>query len=548
MIEVIFEIFYNDKMTGVTDKALKRVALIQPPRKGAFFLSELPLGLVALASSIKEDGYEPIFIDLYLFSVLNRDLSDFFQQMAEEILRHKPDILGFSVMCNTLPVALLIAEECKKLAPQIPIIFGGPEASFNEVELLEAFRQVDIVVRGEGEITLKEVLQALENKRPLANVLGITFRENNHVVKNQDRPYIKDLDQLPFFDFSLLPHLKMYKGGIEAGRGCPFSCTFCSTCRMWQRRFRIKSPQRIVKEMKQVSRIFKNSFVAVSHDHLLASRKFADEFLFLLAKEELGWESFSRLDALDEDLIKKLKQSGCRHLYLGIETGSVEMQKEIKKKVPLEKLPQVLKLLSQNEIKTTVSFILGFPNETESQINQTLLLALNSKLQYPFVEIQLFLFTFLKGSDLYAKVKDKFSRYEFQETPYSSLATDSSAELDLIKKYPHIFPSFHYIGNQGIQPKILQKLTFLFLFLTRSYTSPILSLLQHLSVSPFQLGQKIISFFDAEGVDWSPSRGFHFPQFIVPFKKFIREYANPLYKEFFWWDEAFEKWNKKKKC
>jgi radical SAM superfamily enzyme YgiQ (UPF0313 family) len=529
-------------MPSVSLKELKRIALIQPPRKGGPLECTLPLGLLSVASFIKEHGYQPVFIDLYLFSIIQGIPSDYFRQMAEKILSCNPQVLGFSVMCSNMVVALLIAGECKKLAPELPIIFGGPEVCFEEVEVMKTFKQVDIIVRGEGEITLVEVLEALENKKKLSEVEGITFRENNQVIRNPDRPLIKDLDQLPFLDYSLVPRLEMYEGRIEGGRGCPFSCAFCATARICRKTFRVKSPQRLVQELRKAHDLFKHSYIGINHDNFLASRKFAEEFLSLIASEGIVWGCDSRLDALDESLIKQLKQAGCRQIYLGIETGSPEMQKKIKKNLPLSRLPWVLEMLLQNKIDVSPSFIIGFPNETEVQINQTLLMALNLRRFFPSITVRVFLFTFLKGSELYTRAK---GAYEYRETTASPLTTGHSAELSLIKKYPHIFPSFYYIGKAGLQPIFLQKTTFLFSFLIRSYARPVLSLLKYLSATPFQLGQKLISYFDAEGVDWDPTQGFYFPQYVSPFRKFIREKASSLYKELFWWDEAFKRWEER---
>ncbi|MHC4181887.1 MAG: B12-binding domain-containing radical SAM protein [Planctomycetota bacterium] len=520
---------------------LKRVVLIQSLRNQEVFKRSLPLGLLSLASAIKQYGCQPIIIDLYLLCRNQSYHADYFKQAAKKIIEYNPEILGFSVMCSNLPVALLIAEECKKLAPKVPIIFGGPEVCFDEVEVLKIFKQVDIIVRGEGEITLVEILKALENKKSLSDILGITYREKKQIIRNPARPFIKDLDQLPFLDFSLLPHLGIYRGKIEAGRGCPFSCAFCSTCRMWKRKFRMKSPQRLVQELREAHLIFKQAMIEITHDHFLASRKFAEQFLSLIADEGIVWGCEARPDALDESLIKKLRQAGCRQILLGIETGSPEMQKKIKKNLSLSRLPRALELLSQNEIEVSLSFIIGFPNETEAQINQTLQMALNSKLFNQSINIQLILFTFLKGSELCSRAKGE---YEYRESIASPLTTGHPAELSMIKKYPHIFPSFYYIGNEGIESRILQKMSFLFIFLIKTYARPVLLLLEYLAVTPFQLGQKLISYFDAEGIDWNPTQGFHFPQYVLPFRKFIQEYATPLYNEFFWWDEAFRQWEK----
>ncbi|MHC4181879.1 MAG: B12-binding domain-containing radical SAM protein [Planctomycetota bacterium] len=480
---------------------LKRVALILPQQKGEKKENySVPVGLLSLASYIKPYGYDPIIIDLNIHFIESQgNPSGFFKKSAEKILSDDPQVLGFTVMCNTFPSALLIAEECKKLAPGIPIIFGGPEVSFEEADVLETFKQIDIIVRGEGEITLVEVLKAFEKEKSFSEILGITYREGNQIIRNLDRPFIKNLDELPYLDFSLLPDLKSYQSGyVEAGRGCPFQCTFCSSCKMWRRDFRIKSPQRLVQELRQAYHLFKkneDSRIGLIHDNFLTSRKFANNFLSLMANENIAWTCSSRLGVLDETLIKKLKRAGCRAVYIGIETGSPEMQKMLKKNLQLNRLPQVLKLLIENKIEATVSFIIGFPNETESQINQTLLMAMNSKFIAPSFIIQLHYFTFLKGSELYTNVKEKKEEIEFWATDISSLATALPAEGDLVKKYPYIFSSFYSVKYNNYSLRLLQRVRFFFVFLNRFFTHTILELFNVLSITPIQFGQRTIPFF-----------------------------------------------------
>jgi radical SAM superfamily enzyme YgiQ (UPF0313 family) len=532
-------------MRRISTKKKKRVALVLLPMQGVVSGCYLSIGVLSLASSIEMHDYQPIIVDLNMFSLIQRNFSDYFKQMAQEILRHNPDVIGFSVTCDNLPVSLLIARECKQLFPEIPIVFGGPEVSFEEVEVMRAFKQVDVVVRGEGEITLVELLQALEKNTSLSGVLGITFRENERVIRNPDRHLMEDLDELPFLNYSLVPNIDKYYLGLEAGRGCSFCCTFCSTCRVWRRKPRMKSPQRLGEELKRASHLFKKRFIFVD-DHFLVSREFVDEFLCLTANKGFVWACNSRLDALDESLIKKLKQAGCRGITLGIETGSLETQKQIKKHLPLSRLPGVVQMLSQYGIDVNLSFVIGFPEETESQIDDTLRMTLKLKKINPDISIHTNLVATFKGSELYEKVKGKCDKYSFMAMGMCPLVTGLPEEVSLIKKYPHIFPSFYYFGNDMIEPRILQRISFLFLFLLSSYAGPTLSLLEHLSATPFQLGKKMISFFDAEGVEWDPIHGTHFPQYVFPFRRFIREYAKPLYKDFFWWDKAFTRWEEKR--
>ena len=520
-----------------------RIALVQLPLNSPNPIA--PIGLLSLATYIKQHGHHPIITDINLSFKTKKYHADFFKKTAKTILRHGPQAVGFSVMCNTFPAALLIARECKRISPQLPIIFGGPDVSFEDIETLKAFDQIDIIIRSEGEITLLEVLMALEKREPLRNVLGITFREKGRVLRNPDRPFIANLDDLPRLDFSLLPQLEKYRtGSIEAGRGCPYQCTFCSTCKMWKRSFRIKSAQRLAQELEQVYHLFKkdeDSLAFIIHDHFLASRELAEKFLSLLVNKNLSWSCSSRLDVLDENLIRKLKSAGCRRIYLGIESGSAEIQKMIKKNIPLSRLPKILKQLSQNEILPVLSFMIGFPGEKTEQIDQTLLAALKSKLSCPPANIQLHILAILKGSELY----NESAGNQLLQTDFSSLLTSHPNEISMIRKYPRVFPSFYYISNNSIDPRILHKISILYTFLIHFFPLSTMLLLKHFSLSPLQLGEKLIASFEKKGISWILffEEGATF-DFYEPFlEHFIQNTNIALIEEFFTHEQLLQKIN-----
>ncbi|MBU0686996.1 MAG: B12-binding domain-containing radical SAM protein [Candidatus Margulisbacteria bacterium] len=505
------------------------------------------MGLLCLASSLKQENHHPHIIDLNLLFTKKKFPSNYFKRTAKEIMGSNPQVLGFSVMCLTLPTILLLAKECKKIDPKVPIILGGPEVTFDDVELLKAFVQIDIIVRGEGDVTTGEVLAALEKNESLAEILGITYRNNSRVSKNPDRPLIKDLNTLVFPDFSLIPHLKKYRAAeIEAGRGCPHQCTFCSNCRMWKRTFRIKSAERLAQEMKRIQEIYKEKedfLVMIMHDHFLVSRKIVEGFFDLISNDNFQWICFSRLDALDGDIIKKLKKSGCRRIFIGIESGSPGMQRKIKKNLPLSKLPQILKLLTENGIQTSLSYIIGFPGEKTAQINQTLYSILQSKL-YSFAPvIQVFPFLYLKGSELYVNAKSQFKQADLWQTDKLQTLTKLPEEVALINKYLHIFPTFYYKRESNYQFRFLEKICDLFVFLSESFPLTTLLLMKHLSMTPMQLGKKTIAVFDSSKAGWAriikskPYTNYYFPYV----KTFIDGISSQLIKEVFMHEDLFFK-------
>jgi hypothetical protein len=203
------------------------IHLIRVPFHGDEFV--VPLGLVSLASAV-ERSHGAVITDLCLH--LERgdiDLSEAgYRRAAALIMARGKRVLGFTSMCNSYPAALAMARECKRLDPDCVVIFGGPQASAVDRETLEAFPFVDIIVRGEGEETLPELLTALAAREPLNGVAGITFRAGDAVVSTESRLAIASLDDLPFPNFRLVPDLEQYFAGqevkeaaIEAGRGCP---------------------------------------------------------------------------------------------------------------------------------------------------------------------------------------------------------------------------------------------------------------------------------------------------------------------------------------
>lgn len=511
-----------------------RFTLIQPPN---FYPKDenliLPVGALALASYAKNLGHMPIIIDLNYpikKGILNYKKKNFFKDAARYIIKRGSNFLGFSVVNRTLPTALLIAKECKKLNPHSFIVLGGPEVSFEDVPLLRSFEQVDAVVRGEGEITLTYLLSALEQGRNLSRIKGLTFRRNSKIISNSPRNSIKNLDRLPYLDYHRLSHLKEYKqGAIEGGRGCPYRCAFCSTCKMWGNRFRIKSSQRLAKELKYVSRQFPgkaSSPIKIIHDNLLAKRSVIHKFLSIIACRKINWTCSARLDTFNYDLIKKLRLAGCQHIYIGIESGSEIIQKKIKKYVPRRRLYSILQTLSDNDINLTLSFIIGFPYEMKTDLNKTLLMALKVKLFDLQPRIQIHPLVIHKGSELYLATKDSLRKSAKSLTPFSYFLSAHKAELSLVEKHPDIFPSF-YPNSACLSVEDYQNISDLFIFLANSFPITTLILLKAMKQSPLSLAFIMRHTFKKMGFNWrhplqTESSLHHYIPYIPYLRKFLK--------------------------
>lgn len=231
------------------------IQLIRPPYKTNSVYP--PINLMVLAA-IVEPLYPVSLTDLVL-PYIRKELSldaEGIRRATRQVLENPAPILGFTAMCSSYGIALRIARECKHLDPSRFIVFGGPHASFVDVDTLKAFDFVDAIVVGEGEGTLLDLLRALSSGQTFHHIRGLTFRDRDQIVQTGQRPIIDNLDLLPFPAFHLVSNVDLYYKSrgerfieIEAGRGCPFSCGFCSTSIFFNRKYRVKSPQRIVREM-----------------------------------------------------------------------------------------------------------------------------------------------------------------------------------------------------------------------------------------------------------------------------------------------------------
>jgi radical SAM superfamily enzyme YgiQ (UPF0313 family) len=218
--------------------------------EAARMMGELaPVGVLSLAAVLEARDLRPEVVDLnrvYYSWLQGSDCSstDFCSLAAEYLATRDFDFFGFSTVCSSYPLTLRIASEVKRRRRDSVIVLGGPEASVVDVATLRAFPEINLIVRGEAEHTLPELVDALARGESLARIPGVTFRNDQEITRNPDAPLVMDLDALPFPAFHLFPDVRFCRHfPLELGRGCPFSCTFCSTNDFFRRRFRLKSPE-----------------------------------------------------------------------------------------------------------------------------------------------------------------------------------------------------------------------------------------------------------------------------------------------------------------
>jgi len=362
-----------------------KVCLITPPYESAVEstvgVSSPPLGLAYLASMLREN-HEVKIIDSnvldYTMEDVRRELKDFY-----------PDIVGITSTTPSILNAYSVARIAKEVREDCKVIMGGPHVSFVPRQTLEECRHIDIIIRGEGERTLEELIDAIEREEPLETMKGISFRDGDRIVDNEPRPFIKNIDKIPFPSRDLLPiHLYQANGirytTMMTSRGCPFRCCFCSSSRLFGGCWRGRSPENVLEELEIIYDEYNIRNIEFIDDTFTLDRKRAERICDGIIRRglDISWGASSRVDTLSRKLVEKMRKAGCWILYLGIESGSQRILDAIGKRITIEQVKKAVKIVKEAGIQVLGSFILGFLQDTVETIKQTVNFAKSLKLDY----------------------------------------------------------------------------------------------------------------------------------------------------------------------
>ncbi|RLF26601.1 MAG: hypothetical protein DRN01_04410, partial [Thermoplasmata archaeon] len=304
------------------------VLLINPPFQRLLYAERpyIPYGLLYIATFLQKNGIKSKVYnaDLRTNNTVNQESEEIWKEIEHVVKREKPDVVGIGVLTPQYASALKVASIVKNFDRDIPVIFGGVHSTFmaDEVALGE---NVDIVVRGEGEETTLDIVKTLIKGESLKNVSGITYRKNKKIVRNPDRPLIKNLDILPFPDRELLINKRFYPhsefGVITPSRGCPYRCTFCSSNAFWG--YRTRSAENIVDEIEYLKDRYHLLDFWLEGDSFLIIRRHVLQLCKELKARKLHimWGAMARVDQIDKELIKEMKSSGFCNISLGCESG-----------------------------------------------------------------------------------------------------------------------------------------------------------------------------------------------------------------------------------
>jgi radical SAM superfamily enzyme YgiQ (UPF0313 family) len=449
-----------------------------------------PVGILSLAAVLETKGLQPAVVDLnrIYYEWLrdsNRDKTDFCSYAGSYFAAHEFDFFGLSTVCSSYPVTLRIAAEVKRAHPKSVVVLGGPQASVVDIATMRAFPSIDLVVRGEAEQTLPELVDALGGGSSLAGVPGLTFRRQNEIVRTPDAPLVLDLDALPFPAFHLFPDVRNCRHfPLELGRGCPFSCTFCSTNDFFRRRFRLKSPSHMIDEMRRVRQTYGISSFELVHDMFTVDRKRVVEFCEALLEtrrsnpeDSFIWGCSARTDCVDEDLIALMSQAGCRGIFFGIETGSRRMQKIIDKGLELNDSAERVRSCDKFKINTAVSLMAGFPDETMNDLRDTAAFFVDS-LRYDHADPQLSILAPLADTPITRQHKDSLVLNDDVADMSFRGWRQEPEDHAIIAAYPEIFSSFYSAPLPHLDREFLKELRDFLLSGMRAFRKLLLGLHQ----------------------------------------------------------------------
>jgi len=346
-----------------------RVVLVDPLREASYVCPSL--GLMYIAAILEE---KHMTVEIVELRFLKRGWADLKKIISEK----SPDIVGATTYTYTFPEAVRVMKIAKTVDPGTLTVLGGPHVTFTINETLMMYPYVDVVVRGEGEYTMLELLKAYDKNIELKKVRGIAFKKDKKIVKTPSRPLISNLDAIPFPARHLVSMNRYRK--IEnsttmiSSRGCPFKCVFCASKAMWSSKIRMRTAKNVVDEMEEIVRKYRFKIVNLADDVFTYDQKRTTEICEEIRSRKLDfeWECSTRIGLLSRGLLKKMKTAGCRAIFLGIESGSQEVLELIGKGTRLEQARRVATWARELGIEARLSFMLGCPNENQETSQKTL--------------------------------------------------------------------------------------------------------------------------------------------------------------------------------
>ncbi|MDO8446183.1 MAG: radical SAM protein [Deltaproteobacteria bacterium] len=397
------------------------------------------LGVMYISAMLKKHGHK-----VEMFIVGKNE-----EKTIEEISSFKPDLVGFPCTTGVHRWALKFAGKMKLRVP-CKVIFGGAHATYFPEVINDP--QVDIICRSEGEYAALEIADKIDRGSDISDTLNCWVKVNGLVVKNDQRPLVENLDELPFPDRELYigkyPYLKRSQKAFIGGRGCPFDCTFCfnhALIKLYKGKgkvVRYRSVDNLIAEIKEVRDRYGLRTVYMQDDTFILNKKWVAEFAEKYKREVgLPFVCLIRADLADEEMIKKLAEAGCKNVFFGVEAGSEDLRNSLlKKKVTDEEIRSVAALLKKYGMKFRTYNMLGLPGETLEDAFRTVTINAEIGTDYPWCA----LFHPFPGTELAEYAKEKGLLDASVDTANPSFFKDSIIKSEHKRELVNLQKLFFY--------------------------------------------------------------------------------------------------------
>ena len=343
-----------------------KVALVNAPAAQRYIIGrDEPIHLEYLAAQVRNDN------DVLILDALNLNLTA--ETVVEQVCSWGPNLLGVSLgFTASYRTSLEICSGVKKAIPEVLTVLGGNTATFLAADLAKR-EEVDVIVRGEGDLTFRELVTAVENGGPFDEITGLTFRRSGRLVDTGHRAPVGDVDSLPFPARDILPSRQHYRKVVLAARGCPYGCIYCSTSAFWERRFRPRKVECILDEVRLLQEDPCLEYFAFADDcfTLVPDRVFQVCSGIEALSRKIRWSCTGRIENMSPGLVERMARSGCRNIFFGVESGSKRILESIGRRYTPEDVEEVYRICVSNNIKPSFSYVLGLPSETKEDLNAT---------------------------------------------------------------------------------------------------------------------------------------------------------------------------------
>jgi anaerobic magnesium-protoporphyrin IX monomethyl ester cyclase len=410
---------------------------------------EPPLGPLYIAAALEEIGWRVDFRDYQLAPA-----SDAFDpRLIEDFLQGHRCVLMISCFVDMLPVVIAAAARIKAARPDTLVILGGPGPSARAKEIVEQYPQLDGIVIGEGEDTIKEWALALERNRGDMSraqaVPGMVIRTAGGVLEGGARKRLSEAKASVRPAYHLVDWPRYSAARVVSTRGCPYACSFCDVAHLWGRKAVYRDVMSTVEEMIYLRQHYNCRFISIADDTFVLDRERVIAFCNLLIERDAGiqWGCFGRINLMSEALIALMAKAGCRAIFYGIDSGSPTVLKQTVKELKADSILPILQLSARYFELIEASFIWGYPFESYEDFRLTLELAAQASELAPKVNVQLHMLSPLPHSPMYLTFKGELLTPEPEDQRWlllPALLLDSRAAgiRETAFENPHLFPGF----------------------------------------------------------------------------------------------------------